>query len=129
VLLIVSCAAETAVPATTTTTTVATTTTAPSPTSTTALATTTTTELKVDVEIRDDEVNGPDRFEYERGEMVSITILSDTAYEVHVHGYELRYDLEIGEPLTVEFIADIPGIFEVETHPDHLPLFEIEVGA
>jgi len=117
------------VPATTATTTFATTTTVPSPTSTTTQATTTTAEQTIDVEIRDGEVNGPDRFEYERGEMVSITILSDTVYEVHIHGYELRYYLEIGEPFTIEFTADIPGIFEVETHPDHLLLFVLEVGA
>lgn len=115
-------------PATTTTTTFATTTTAPSPTTTTVPATTTTAEQTIDVEIRGGEVSGTDRFRFDRGQTVQITVLSDTVYEVHVHGYELRYDLEPGEPHTIEFAADVPGIFEVETHPDHLILFEIEVG-
>jgi heme/copper-type cytochrome/quinol oxidase subunit 2 len=116
------------VPATTTTTTVAATTTSSPPTSTTAPANTTTTERDIDIEIRGGEVSGTDRFRFDRGQTVQITVLSDTVYEVHVHGYDLRYDLEPGEPHTIEFTADVPGIFEVETHPDHLILFDIEVG-
>ena len=81
------------------------------------------------VEVIEGEVIGPARFEYTVGEMVSITVGSDVAYEVHVHGYDHRYTVEPGTPLIIEFAADIPGIFEVETHPDHLVLFEIEVGA
>lgn len=131
-LAIAACAAETV--ATTsltqpTTTTTAITTTATPPTSTTVPAITTTTEQAMDVEIRSGEVTGTDRFRYDRGQTVEITILSDTAYEIHVHGYDLRYDLVPERQHTIEFTADVPGIFEVETHPDHLILFEIEVGA
>lgn len=109
------------------TTSAPTTTTAPI-TSTTTPATTTTTEEGADIEISDGEVDGPDRFRYAKGETVAITILSDSVYEVHVHGYDHRYDLEPEVPFTIEFTADVPGIFEVETHPDHLVVFEIEVG-
>lgn len=130
-VIAVACAADPTVAPTTTSTTTAPTTTAPPQTTSTTVATTTTTttaEPEVDVEIRDGEVTSPDRFEYGQGEEVNITVLSDTAYELHVHGYDLRFDLEPGVPFTIEFVADVPGIFEVETHPDHLVVFEIEVG-
>ncbi len=73
-------------------------------------------------------MDGPDRFQYAKGEAVAITVVADTAYEVHVHGYDHRFDLEPGVPLTIEFPADVPGIFEVETHPGHILLFELEVS-
>lgn len=122
-LVLVACAAETAVsPDTTSEPTTITSTTTTQPT------TTTTSGSEVDVEIRGGEVTGLDRFEYQRGEMVDITVVADTAYELHVHGYDLRFDLEPEVPFTIEFVADVPGIFEVETHPDHLLVFELEVG-
>lgn len=129
-LVLGACAAETTVsPTTTPEPTTTTTTTTLSATTPASVATTTTIAgAEIDVEIRDGEVTGPDRFEFERDEGVSVTVVSDTAYELHVHGYDLRYDLEPEVPFTIEFIADVPGIFEVETHPDHLVVFEIEVG-
>lgn len=90
--------------------------------------TTTSTTPEIDVEISQGEVTGRERFEYQRGETVSISVLADAAYELHVHGYDLRYELEPGVLRTIEFTADVPGIFEVETHPGHLVLFEIEVA-
>lgn len=126
-----SCTAETTPsPSTTAAAPVAgtTSTTAPEEATTNPAATTTTAGPEIDVEIRDGEVNGPDRFEYRTGEKASITVLADTEYELHVHGYDLRYDLEPGIPLTIEFTADVPGIFEVETHPGHLEVFQIEVS-
>lgn len=117
----------TAQPVTTTTSTSSTT--APPQTTITTDATATSTAApEIDVEIRQGEVSGPDRFEYAIGEQVSISVLTDTQYELHVHGYDLRYGLEPGMPLNIEFSADVPGIFEVETHPGHLLVFEIEVG-
>lgn len=108
-------------------TTIAPTTTTAPLTSTTTTATTT-TEGGADIEVSDGLVDGPDRFQYAKGEAVAITVVADTAYEVHVHGYDHRFDLEPGMPLTIEFPADVPGIFEVETHPGHILLFELEVS-
>jgi hypothetical protein len=135
-LVLGSCAAESADSPSTggepTTSTVVTT--VPPETTTTAAVTTTsgmttTTEPPVYVEIRGGEVTGPDRFEFGLGEMVSITVVADTPYELHVHGYDLLFDVEPETPLIIEFTADVPGIFEVETHPGHLVAFEIEVGS
>lgn len=126
-----SCATETtSSPSTTVAAPVAGTTSTTEPEATTTLPaiTSTTAGSEIDVEISDGEVAGPDRFEYRAGETVSITVVADTEYELHVHGYDLRYDLEPGIPFTIEFTADVPGIFEVETHPGHLVVFHIEVS-
>lgn len=74
------------------------------------------------------EVIGPDVFEVELGEPVDIWIRSDVDDEVHVHGYDLIYDLGAGERLHLSFVADVPGIFEVEVHTGHTILFELRVS-
>lgn len=111
----------------TSTSAVSTTVSEPTSTSTTASATATTTPA-IDVEFVDGEVIGPDVFEVELGETVDIWIRSDVDDEIHVHGYDLTYDLRAGELLHVRFVADVPGIFEVEVHTGHTVLFEVEVS-
>lgn len=126
-----SCATETTPsPSTTAAAPVVGTTSTTEPEGATTLPATTTTMTgpELDVEIREGEVAGPDRFEYRTGETVSITVVADTEYELHVHGYDLRYDLEPGILFTIEFTADVPGIFEVETHPGQLVVFHIEIS-
>ena len=109
-----------------TTTTVAETTTTAAAVTTT-VAETTTTVSEIDVTVADGVVDGPDRFEYALGDQVEITVLTDIADEIHVHGYDLRYDVEPGIPTEISFEADAPGIFEVELEASQLPLFEIQV--
>lgn len=130
IVVVVACGTDT--PATTTTgSSLATTTTAVTTTTTAAGSTTvgetTTTASEIDVTVAGGEVDGPDLFEYVLGDLVEITILTDVADEIHVHGYDLRYDAEPGVPVEIVFAADAPGIFEVELEADHLPLFEIQV--
>jgi hypothetical protein len=108
-----------------------TTTTEAAATSTTGALTTTsapaTTTSDIDVEIVGGEVAGPDSFEFDLGDRVDIRILSDSDDEIHVHGYDLTFDLDAGVPLDLSFDADVPGLFEVEIHTGHTLLFEIEV--
>jgi heme/copper-type cytochrome/quinol oxidase subunit 2 len=59
---------------------------------------------------------------------VEITVLTDVADEIHIHGYDIRYDAQPGIPVEISFEADAPGIFEVELESNHLPLFEIQVS-
>jgi len=59
---------------------------------------------------------------------IEITLHSDVADMVHVHGYDLFLELEAGETDTITFVADIPGIFEVEFEDSGALLFEIQVG-
>jgi plastocyanin len=99
-------------------------------TSTTAAqpAITTTTMSPIDVELTDGEVFGPATFSVAVGDTVDIWVLSDVDDEMHVHGYELVHQLEAGVPFHLSFLADVPGIFEVEVHTGHTLLFKVEVS-
>jgi len=65
--------------------------------------------------------------EARQGETVSITVTSDAADELHVHGYDVKAALPPGEPVTVRFTADLSGVFEVETHQGGLVLTQLAV--
>lgn len=78
--------------------------------------------------IEEDRFEGPERFTVELGESFAVVVVSDTAGVLHVHGYDLFYELEPGEPVPVELVADVPGVFEVELETTHTLLFEIEVS-
>ena len=68
-----------------------------------------------------------ERVEVELGKTVRLVILSDANDQLHVHGYELKRQVAAGEELTLEFVADIPGVFEVELEEAGLHLFELRV--
>lgn len=61
------------------------------------------------------------------GETIRIEVNSDTADEVHVHGYDRRADVRPGMAAALEFEANIPGSFEVELEDAGLELFELRV--
>jgi hypothetical protein len=113
-------------------TAVASTTTAPDATTTevvttTPEASTTTTGQEIDVRYEGGQVDGPDRFTVIVGEEASIWLLSDVDEEVHVHGYDLTFPVAAGAPVEITFVANVPGIFEVELEESATPLFELEV--
>jgi hypothetical protein len=88
---------------------------------------TTTSPPPIDVAITGTEVSGPDSFKVALGDTVDIWVVSDTADELHVHGYDVSHDLRPGVPLNLRFPADAPGIFEVELETAHIHLFDVEV--
>jgi heme/copper-type cytochrome/quinol oxidase subunit 2 len=61
------------------------------------------------------------------GSTVRVQVTADIADEVHVHGYNLMTDTVPGQPVTIEFTADIPGVFEVELEQSKLPLTRLQV--
>ncbi|MFI7144975.1 hypothetical protein ACIBO2_08660 [Nonomuraea sp. NPDC050022] len=65
--------------------------------------------------------------EMAKGQPVSITVTSDVADEVHVHGYDLKAELRPGEPVTLRFTADLTGVFQVEAHRSKLVLTQVAV--
>jgi hypothetical protein len=81
----------------------------------------------VQLDVRGGEVDGPTRTVVPLGEVVRLTVTSHAPDEVHVHGYDRTLDLQPGTPATVEFVADIPGVFEVELHESGLPLTSLQV--
>ncbi len=50
------------------------------------------------------------------GRTVKVTVTSDVADEVHVHGYDKEFEVGPGSPGSVVFTADTKGTFEIETH-------------
>ena len=49
------------------------------------------------------------KLRYTEGETVRFRVRSDEAEEVHVHGYDLKKDLEPGQTATMSFKASITG--------------------
>ncbi|MEW1587091.1 hypothetical protein AB0283_16825 [Micromonospora vinacea] len=105
--------------------------TAPAPTVTStpsASASTPAVDQQITVTIAKKRVDPPTgRITVSKGQLVRITVTSDVADELHVHGYDLGARLPAGTPGSVEFRADKTGLFEVETHESELVLFQLVV--
>ena len=118
-------------------TTTALTTTAPTttevPPATTEAPPATTTEaapapVQVDVVVVGGEPQGGIvRESVDRDSEVVVTVTSDVADEVHVHGYDLMADVAPGAPATIRFTADAPGRFEIELEDTGVQIAELEV--
>ena len=52
------------------------------------------------------------------GDTVKLTVTSDAAAEVHVHGVEVMKDVTAGGTIELEFKASIDGVFPIELHSD-----------
>lgn len=115
-------ASTTAVDATTTTGAEATTTTQPETTTTAVEGT------RLEIAYASGEITGGGRLDVPLGDEVVISITSDTADEVHLHGYDIFLDLEAGETRELTFTADIPGIFELELENSRVDLAELQVA-
>ena len=62
------------------------------------------------------------------GEQVTLTVTSDAADELHLHGYDLTAQLVPGDPSVLTFTADIAGVFEAELHEAGTVLLSLQVG-
>ena len=72
-------------------------------------------------------VEGASRQRARLGQPVTVRVTSDVADEVHVHGYDKKIDVAAGQTGEVTFLANIPGVFEVELEKAHKVLFTMEV--
>lgn len=80
------------------------------------------------VRFRDGEVaGGLARLRFDKGETVRFAVASDTADEVHVHGYDVTKAVEAGGTVRFSFPADIEGIFEVELENAGAQLAQLRV--
>lgn len=113
------------------TTTAPTTTEAPPATTEAPPATTTeaaTAPVQVDVVVVGGEPEGGIvRKSVDLDSKVVLTVTSDVADEVHVHGYDLMADVAPGAPATIRFTADAPGRFEIELEDTGVQIAELEV--
>lgn len=72
-------------------------------------------------------ISGPRLVKLVRDEVVEMTVVSDRADELHVHGYNLYATLTPGKPATLRFTARRTGRFGFELHKSgaDLGVFEI----
>ena len=73
-------------------------------------------------------VGGVRRIEASKGELVRFRVLSDTAEQVHVHGYDLLRQVPAGGTVTFRFSAGIEGVFEVELENTHRQIAQLRVS-
>lgn len=87
------------------------------------------TETKIDVSYKGGAITpAPTRYKVAKGNQVSITVTSDVADEIHLHGYDRKVDLQPNAAGTLTFTADITGVFEVELENLGKQLFELQVS-
>ena len=70
---------------------------------------------------------GPADISVNKDDTVRFKVESDTADEVHVHGYDVAKDVEAGGSVSFSFEADIEGVFEIELEETHTPIAELTV--
>ena len=76
----------------------------------------------------DPPVGGHQRVEVDLGSVVAVMVASDTAEEVHVHGYDILRAVSDGHPAHFAFTAEIPGVFEVEFEGSGRLLLQLEIS-
>jgi hypothetical protein len=81
------------------------------------------------IEVKDAKpVGGVKTLTYNKGDPIDITIKSDTADEVHFHGYDVGKDVEAGGSVRFSMPATIEGefIMELEEHKQTLANVKVE---
>lgn len=59
---------------------------------------------------------GVESIEVAKGDTVRIVVMSDTADEIHLHGYDIEKEAAPGKPARFKFKATLEGAFELESH-------------
>lgn len=129
--LLAGCGGSDSADAVETTDAVATTTVA-EPVTTTAEATTTepTTAgpTTIDIIVKDGVPDGGiKRATVAKGDHVVLVVHSDIEDEVHLHGYNFAADVPAGGVARIEFVADVPGRFEVELEQRGVKIADLTV--
>ena len=71
---------------------------------------------------------GVARYAVPLGSTVDLVVASDTADEVHLHGYDRSSFVTAGATTSLRFVADVPGVFEVELEQRGEQLAQLEVS-
>jgi hypothetical protein len=83
--------------------------------------------VRIEIVYADGVVVGEERVAVARGDEVEIIVVADVADEVHLHGYDYTADVDAGRQAILRFVADLPGIFELELERTRVVLVELEV--
>ena len=71
--------------------------------------------------------SGPDVVRLKKGDLVTLTVTSDVADELHLHGYDLHLRLLPDRPATLSFTAARTGRFSAELHNAGAGLTTLEI--
>jgi hypothetical protein len=83
----------------------------------------------INVSVRGGQVSGDTgRVEVPLGTPVTLSVNSDMTDELHLHGYDKEVQIPAGGTGSIDFTADIPGVFEVELHESGLALLQLQVS-
>jgi hypothetical protein len=78
--------------------------------------------------VADGEVQTPGRIEIDLGSVVQLHIHSDVSDQIHVHGYDILRPIEPGGEVQINFVANLPGVWETEMEDSGLLLIELVVS-
>ena len=70
---------------------------------------------------------GVKKLEFDKGDQIRFKVVSDTADEIHVHGYDLMKDVAKGGSVSFRFPASIDGRFVVELEGAGVQIAELDV--
>jgi hypothetical protein len=70
---------------------------------------------------------GVKRLKFTKGDTIKFRVASDTADEIHVHGYDVHKDVAAGGKVTFSIPATIEGRFVVELEDHGTQIAELEV--
>jgi hypothetical protein len=70
---------------------------------------------------------GVQKLEFNKGVQIRFKVVSDTADEIHVHGYDLMKDVPAGGSVTFSFKGSIDGRFVVELEDHGEQIAELDV--
>lgn len=88
-----------------------------------------TTVRTINVKVRGGKATGDTgRIAVATGTPIVLSVSSDVADEIHVHGYDRKANIPAGATASVAFAANTPGIFEVELENSKLQLLQLQVG-
>lgn len=69
------------------------------------------------------------RVRVKRGQTVALTVTTDVAEELHIHGEDITKELPANTSVTVTFEAKQTGAFEVELERSHVELLQLQVSS
>lgn len=83
----------------------------------------------IDVKVQSGKASGnTGRVTVALGTPVVLSVSSDVADEIHVHGYDRMAPVPAGATASVTFTANKPGVFDVELENSKLQLLQLQVG-
>jgi hypothetical protein len=86
------------------------------------------TSKRIDVTVTGGTSMSPSTWTAHQNDRVIINITSDTTGEVHLHGYDIAFDLIEPGPYTKTFTADKTGDFPIEWETTGKPLGDFKVS-